>query len=254
MSFAEERYLSDLRQPQFYLGLSLEPHRTRACTESAASPDNWIAACSTIVAAGRVSGQELAAAYAQRGFAFTLKRKLDEAEKDLNDAIKVDPGSAKNFAMRANFWNVSGKPDRALTDSNDALRIDSNFALAYFTRASAALQLGQYDRAIADYSKALRLRPSFGVDIYKMRGRAYYRKGDYNRAIADYDERLKLQPDDVGQLLNRGDALRNKKDYPRRHGRLWRSDAARLRIRADGTAAADLCALSRKISKARSPT
>lgn len=84
------------------------------------SADDWIAGCSAIIAAGTASGRELAAAYAQRGFAFTLKRNLGQAETDLDQAVKIDPSYAPGFVNRANFWNVSRKPDRALADSEQA--------------------------------------------------------------------------------------------------------------------------------------
>ena len=57
------------------------------------------------------------------------------------------------------------------------------------------------------------MRPGLGIDIYELRGLAYHRKGDEDRAIADYSALLKLQPNNVGALLDRGDARRNKKDY-----------------------------------------
>ncbi len=56
-----------------------------------------------------------------RGYAYTLLRKLPEAEKDLDQAVKINPKSAVAFVDRANFWNVSGKPERALADSERAL-------------------------------------------------------------------------------------------------------------------------------------
>jgi tetratricopeptide (TPR) repeat protein len=178
--------------------------------------DEWITGCSALIDSGTVTGRARAVvAYAQRGFAFTLKRNLDQAEKDLDQAVKIDPTFAQAFVNRANFWTVSGKPDRALADSEQAIRLDPQFPLAYFTHGGAALNLGQYDRAIADYSEVLRLRPNSGAFIYGPRGRAYHLKGDDDRAIADYDQQLKLEPNDAGTLLNRGDALRNKNDFSR---------------------------------------
>ena len=188
---------------------------TQRCGGGNSRPDDWVAACSEIITSHSVDGEALAAAYAQRGYAYTLLRKLPEAEKDLDQAIKINPKYATAYVNRANFWNVSGKPERALADSEQALRLDPKLPLAYYTRAGAALNLKQYDHAIADYSEALSLRPGSGADIYKLRGRAYYRNGDYKLAIADYDEQLKLDPKDVGTLLNRGDASRAVGDFSR---------------------------------------
>ena len=51
--------------------------------------------------------------------------------------------------------------------------------------------------------------------VYGPRGVAYHRKGDEAHAVEDYSERLKAEPDDVGTLLNRGDALRNMHEMSR---------------------------------------
>jgi tetratricopeptide (TPR) repeat protein len=55
------------------------------------------------------------------------------------------------------------------------------------------------------------MRPNF-AQTYGLRGMLYHKKGDEDRAIADYNDRLSRETD-VGTLLSRGDARRNKKDY-----------------------------------------
>jgi tetratricopeptide (TPR) repeat protein len=44
-----------------------------------------------VIDSGALTGRPLAAAYAERGAARTLLRKLDEAEADFDQAIKIDP-------------------------------------------------------------------------------------------------------------------------------------------------------------------
>ena len=108
-----------------WAALGLSPSQARAeadeagqaCTQSIVTPDATIASCSALIDSASVSGRRLAAAYAQRGYARTLKRSLTEAESDLDQAIKIDPDYAEAYANRANFWTVSKKPDRALTDA-----------------------------------------------------------------------------------------------------------------------------------------
>jgi tetratricopeptide (TPR) repeat protein len=116
------------------------------------------------------------------------------------------------YVNRANFFNVASKPERALADANRAVELDPDLPLTNFVRAAAATELEDYDSAVADYSTAIRMRPNF-AQLYDLRGRVYHKKGDEDRAIADYDERLRREMD-VGTLLNRGDARRNKKDWP----------------------------------------
>jgi tetratricopeptide (TPR) repeat protein len=155
----------------------------RACKQD--TPDETIASCSQVIDSGTVSGRPLAAAYAQRGFARTLKRSLTEAEADLDEAIKIDPKFADAYANRANFWTVSHKYDHALADAEQAVRLNPDLPIAHFVRGGAELNLGQYDRAIADYTETMRLRPSGSVAVYGQRGYAYHKKGDEAHAVAD---------------------------------------------------------------------
>ena len=180
------------------------------CLGPASTSDERVKGCSAVIESGQVQGGLLAAAYAQRGFVFTLKRNLEQAQKDLDQAIKIAPDYAEAYVNRANFWTVTNQPERAIADAERALKLAPKAPLAYFVRAGGEAKLGQYDKAIADYTEVLRLNPDAGASVYGPRGHAYYRKRDYDRAIADCSEQIKLNPDDVGAYLNRGDALRSK--------------------------------------------
>src|SRR5215468_9663383 len=157
---------------------------------------------------GRANASPEAIGFADRGLTRTQQRQLGEARKDLDRAIEIDPGFAQAFASRANFWTVVHDRERAMADANHAVELDPACPGAYFARGGAALNLDRYDQAIADYDKVLELRPQAGAAIYGVRGYVYHRKGDEVRAIADYNAFLELAPNDVGTLLNRGDALR----------------------------------------------
>src|SRR6185437_13021443 len=63
--------------------------------------DGWIAACTAMIESSTLHGRPLAGVYSQRGYAFTLKRNLAQAKKDLDEAIKIDPQFAQAFVNRA---------------------------------------------------------------------------------------------------------------------------------------------------------
>src|SRR5215471_2534587 len=156
---------------------------------------------------GRTNASPEAIGFADRGLTLTQQRQLDDAKKDLDRAIEIDPSFAQAFASRANFWTVVHDRERAMADANHAVELDPACPGAYFARGGAALHLDRFDQAIADYDKVLQLRPQAGAAIYGVRGYVYHRKGDEAHAIADYNEFLKLAPEDVGTLLNRGGEL-----------------------------------------------
>ena len=93
------------------------------CLGPASTPDERVKGCSAVIESGQVQGSLLAATYAQRGFVFTLKRNLEQAQKDLDQAIKIAPDYAEAYVNRANFWTVSNQPERAIADAERALKL-----------------------------------------------------------------------------------------------------------------------------------
>ena len=103
------------------------------CEGPQSTVDDRVRGCSDIIDAGQVRGRELATAYAQRGFAFTLTRNLDQAKNDLDQAIKIAPDYAQAYVNRANLWTVANQPEQAMADAETALRM----AAPRFTRRAA---------------------------------------------------------------------------------------------------------------------
>jgi len=212
-----------------------------------ASSDLVIDACTAIIASGRES-KELAAAFANRGYAYRNKRDYDHAIQDLGQAIKLDPNNALAFTNRgeayankreydraiqdydqaielepnnARTFNDRGgaysskhEYDRAVQDLDQAIRLDANFALAFNDRGAAYIGKGEYDRAIQDLDQAIKLDPNLARAFYN-RGIAYYDRQEYDRAIQDYDEAIRLDPKFAAAFHNRGYAYSGKREYDR---------------------------------------
>src|SRR6516164_1013951 len=69
-----------------------------------ASPGLVIGACTAIIQSGQQSTKGLAAAIANRGYAYRNKREYDRAIQDLDQAIKLDPNLALAFANRGDAY------------------------------------------------------------------------------------------------------------------------------------------------------
>ena len=81
------------------------------CLGPATSPDERVKGCSPVIESGQTQGSLLAAAYAQRGFIFTLRRNLEQAQKDLDQAVKIAPDYAEAVAeTRAGYERDTRKP------------------------------------------------------------------------------------------------------------------------------------------------
>ena len=155
-----------------------------------------------------------AMAYNNRGNAYAKKGDYDRAVENFNKAIDINPDSAIAYTNRGAAYSDTDDFDRAIEDFNKAIRINPNFAMAYNNRGNAYAKKGDYDRAIEDYNTAIKLNPNL-AEAYYNRGGAYYNKGAVDRAIEDYTKVIELKPDDTEAYNNRGVAYYNKGDFDR---------------------------------------
>lgn len=87
--------------------------------------DAVIAACTRFIARGnQVSSQELARAYSQRARAYSFKGDHDQALRDIDEAIRVEPNSSLHYAHRADFLVGKGDYESAILNYDQAMRVD----------------------------------------------------------------------------------------------------------------------------------
>jgi hypothetical protein len=105
---------------------------------------------------------------------------------------EADDTSSTHY-KRAIDWHVKKELDKALSEYDQAIQTDPPSSLVYCCRALAWYEKGDFDKSIADYNEAIRLDPKH-VWAYSNRAGAWAAKGDFARAIADYDESIRLDP------------------------------------------------------------
>ncbi|HEV3448129.1 MAG TPA: tetratricopeptide repeat protein [Gemmataceae bacterium] len=142
-------------------------------------------------------------AYVDRGIAYGMTRRGDEAMRDYEKAIELDPRSPFAFGNRGNLWRERGEYDKALRDLDMALQIDPGMAGAYYNRALVWEGSGKPDKAIADFNEA-EGRGFRAPELFRCRGRAWSDKNDYDRAIGDYTAALEANPLYAEALRDRG--------------------------------------------------
>jgi tetratricopeptide (TPR) repeat protein len=136
-----------------------------------------IAACSRLIASGKLNSFHLSGTYRYRGIAYASNHEYDRAIDDYNLAIKVDP----------------------------------KFAHVYSLRCLAYAHKRDYQRAIIDCDKAVGMAPEKAV-VYRDRGLFYRFKGDHERAIADLDQAIRRDPTSASSYYYRGIVHRIKGD------------------------------------------
>ena len=173
--------------------------------------DEGLAACTRLIAAGKLKGHDLAVAHLQRGADLEDNGDHDGALADYNEAIRLDPTYSFPFNNRGIIRRNKGDNAGALADYEQAIRLDPKNADAYNNRGLLKKDQGDLDGAIADYNQALSLNPKFEL-AYRNRGVARRAKHDDDGALDDFTHAIQLNPKDDFAYDRRGAARETKND------------------------------------------
>ncbi len=150
--------------------------------------------------------------YRYRGDAYLLQKKYQSALNDLDEAVRLDSGSAKNFDSRASIHSKLGNRKQMYADINMAIQLDPTSATRYNNRGVLYASDSKPDKAIADYTQSIRLNPKKAI-YFKNRGMSYKKKDDFKSAIKDFDSAVKLLPAYSSAIAERGDCQLELKNY-----------------------------------------
>ena len=98
-------------------------------------------------------------AYSDRGSAYGVRQRYEEAIADFDVAIRLKPEVAQYRYDRGLAWDREGAYDRAIADYTEAIRFDRRYTPAYQNRGAVLGVLGDLEGAIRDDSEAIRLDP-----------------------------------------------------------------------------------------------
>jgi tetratricopeptide (TPR) repeat protein len=182
----------------------------RKCYQSG-DPDRTIVACSLIISRGLVEGEDLDAAFKNRGNAYDDKGQYDLAIADYDHAIAINPNDADAYNNRGTTRRAMGQYDLAIQDYDQALRLKPDGAMTFNNRCFAKALAGQLEQGLADCNASLHLRPR-NPNALASRAFVYLKLRRYQAAIADYDAELRLTPGDPYALFGRGMARQLKGD------------------------------------------
>jgi PQQ-dependent catabolism-associated CXXCW motif protein len=198
-----------------------------------------VAACSALIASGKLGGEELARAYHLRGWAYSALKQSDSAMQDYNRAISMlstepdffndrgvelrdrgdnasalqdfnksislKPDYALGYANQGYTYKDLNRPDDALAALSTAIRFDPNLVWAYQTRAFINEEKQNWRALYDDANKLIELAPNdrLGFDF---RGHAYFESGQYQGAISDFTKSISLDSNLVYGFRTRGRA------------------------------------------------
>ncbi len=152
-----------------------------------------------------------ALAYLLRGAISTDGGNYDEALADFNKAIVIDPAQSNFYEARAGTYIRKGDFDKAISDYNKAIGINSNDAELFYGRGFSYDNNNNFDQAIADYNKAIEINPRY-ANAYNNRGLLYDKKGNYEKAISDCSKAIEINPD-AAAYDSRANIYFHKQEY-----------------------------------------
>jgi tetratricopeptide (TPR) repeat protein len=151
-------------------------------------------------------------ALVNRGTAYRLLDRYEEAEADLTRAIELDPENALAYENRAIARLYMDRPDEALADANRAVQLDQG---ELYTRLFVARYAGDYDTAIDDATTLLRLEGQPTPYLLSSRGLAYLEIGELERGLDDINRALEIDPEYAAGYDRRAYAYFLLGDYER---------------------------------------
>lgn len=120
-----------------------------------ASGDAAIAACTRAITSGTVTGVDLAKLHTNRGVELKNKGRLDEALKDYDESIRLNPSDFFAFNNRANVRRDKGDIPGAIADYTEATRLEPAYAAAFVNRGLVQLRAGDIEKARESFNAVL---------------------------------------------------------------------------------------------------
>ena len=135
--------------------------------------------------------------------AYEKKGLYDEAIKEYQEALRLNPGRSEFYYNLGNVYYAKGLYEEAIKEYQEALRLDPGKIDTYYNLGNVYDSKGLYDEAIEEYRQALRLDPN-NKDVHNNLGNVYEKIGLYDEAIKEYHQALRLDPQFVAAYNNLG--------------------------------------------------
>jgi Flp pilus assembly protein TadD/LysM repeat protein len=97
-------------------------------------------------------------AYYNRSVANQRLGRADDAERDIEKAIKLNKKEVKNYIARGNIYLMQRKFQSAIDNFNFVMLFKKNVETVFINRGIAYSGLFDYDKAIVDFNEAIKLK------------------------------------------------------------------------------------------------
>lgn len=154
---------------------------------------------------------DLSEAFNNRGVAYQQKRDFARALADYDQAARLEPKSHTAVMNRGNVRSMLGEYEAAIIDYELALDLKPLNPWALLNMAMARKELGQFDKALAHLDHAFKIRKD--PVILRSRGSVNLRRGDPTAAVDDFSRAIRMLRSYADAYEGRGDAYTELKSY-----------------------------------------
>jgi serine/threonine protein kinase/tetratricopeptide (TPR) repeat protein len=140
-----------------------------------------------------------AEAHYLRGASYRQNGQQEEAEADLTQAIALRPDLVEAYYERGDLYLDQARGQDAWHDFTTIIELQPEYAEAYYKRAQACswyVHDCNDNRALVDLERAIELAPDL-AEARQMRGDLYFSAGEYDLAVSDLTQAIETAPDDV---------------------------------------------------------
>jgi len=130
----------------------------------------------------------------QLGLLYKERGMLDEAVKEYEEALRINPNTIQPLINLGNVYYAKGWNDKAIEIYFRALKISPNNADVFNNLANTYYQKRMFDKAVENYKKALSSDPGY-IDAYNNLGSVYFVIGMHGEAKTQFQKLLELAPD-----------------------------------------------------------
>lgn len=146
---------------------------------------------------------QLIAAYTASADLLAKAGRADDAKAAFDRAVKAFPNDPLVYNNRGMFLQQSNQPAKAVADYSRAIELDPNYFYAYTNRGVALLQMEDAQSAENDLTASLRLNPNQPM-VYGLRGTTRTAQGKFDAAISDHLKALEMVPNNPTALTDLG--------------------------------------------------
>jgi tetratricopeptide (TPR) repeat protein/tRNA A-37 threonylcarbamoyl transferase component Bud32 len=145
----------------------------------------------------------LAEEHLNRGVAYWQEGHVDDALRELQTALRIDPNLAEAHYNLGVTYGQQGRVDEAIQEFQAALHIKPNLAEAHYSLGATYGQQDRWDEAIHEFQTALRINPNYAKAHYSL-GIAYGEQGQVDEEIREYQAVLHINPNHAEAHYNLG--------------------------------------------------